>query len=308
MLTWVALMTNSTIPLKLIRSVDDAIQQVRFTQFERGDFVFRGHANHAWKLKPSVFRHYDIGSAMLLESILLQDIRDNRHRPYCTACDSLEHLTLLQHFGVPTRLLDWTLDILVALFFACYDKFDESSNINGRIYICARGGMNNYVFEDNAYERLLHGDAAVQALVERVSHQDLIVFEPVIKLSRMRPQDAVFMLFPFGSFQLDDGKRQGFDLVEYRNRRNEWHRENAGEDTENAATMFLAYMDVASDSKLQILRELDSKYAISAGTMYPQAPSEDGALRYYSELSRKAHEEMRSERGQSHLRFLPRRE
>jgi len=89
-------------------------------------WIFRGQSCAAWDLKTSLERateRFQIDSARLpqVEKGLLREFKRHVHR-YVTgppkAGELAEWLALMQHYGAPTRLLDWTYSFFVAVFFA----------------------------------------------------------------------------------------------------------------------------------------------------------------------------------------------
>lgn len=105
-----------------------------------GALWFRGHAKKAWELKPSIGRPveegglYDAtkGSDDLYEteSLVLQRFRRDGYPFVKRALNDWEAITLGQHHQLPTRLLDWTSNPLVALFFAA----ETHENTDGAIF------------------------------------------------------------------------------------------------------------------------------------------------------------------------------
>ena len=79
--------------------------------------AFRGHASVAWTLVPSALRP---GVAGIDRQLLLEAWRKTARRfASPQPANDLEFLVLAQHYGIPTALLDWTTNPLVALYFAC---------------------------------------------------------------------------------------------------------------------------------------------------------------------------------------------
>ena len=82
----------------------------------RSPYVFRGVSNTAYTLETALMRLG--GNYATLEPHLLRNFRKYAHRNIVEQ-DTLWHwLTLAQHHGLPTRLLDWTISPLVAAHFA----------------------------------------------------------------------------------------------------------------------------------------------------------------------------------------------
>lgn len=89
---------------------------------------FRGQANTNWDITPSLFRDELVSK----ESQLIELAYNRRPSEFLYFSD-FEILTKLQHYGLPTRLLDVTTNPLVALYFACEEVADEIEYEDGKI-------------------------------------------------------------------------------------------------------------------------------------------------------------------------------
>lgn len=120
---------------------------------------FRGAGKATYKLAPSLHRHakiVDSSSLIEYEKKLLTRFKE-RSVPYLKqrVDDKWELLFLMQHYSLPTRLLDWTENPFISLFFALSSA---SMNENGEyvddaaVWIMSPSKWNQCVFNSISYK------------------------------------------------------------------------------------------------------------------------------------------------------------
>jgi hypothetical protein len=78
-------------------------------------YWYRGERSYSWSLRPKVFRdRYDERDLTNRFRVLAK----SRHANLPGYNDYGLFLSVMQHYGLPTRLLDWSTSPLVALYFA----------------------------------------------------------------------------------------------------------------------------------------------------------------------------------------------
>lgn len=115
-------------PITDIASLNSAIRRAN-SNFD-GQVWWRGQRDYEWTLTPSVYRshaEYDEVSGILR----FQNRAFSRHPEVPPKSDRSSWLFLMQHYRLPTRLLDWTESPQIAAFFAsevheCHEEFPES--------------------------------------------------------------------------------------------------------------------------------------------------------------------------------------
>ncbi|MDE0449793.1 MAG: FRG domain-containing protein [Spirochaetaceae bacterium] len=118
---------------KSLPAGDKLAEFVRWSQdHPANEWVFRGQRNKEWRLQPSVGR--DGSYSLDWERLLLEQFR-RLAEPYVNSAGMTDWdwLALAQHHGLPTRLLDWTSNSLVACFFACQTAHSQACEMDGQV-------------------------------------------------------------------------------------------------------------------------------------------------------------------------------
>lgn len=106
----------------VIRSVGDLSREVQALPASGQHWLFRGQADTRWSLSPSVHRGYSAQQ----ERYLTNEFRVRARSRYFSCPTSSDYpgwLALMQHYGLPTRLLDWTYSPLIAAFFSVHPDY-----------------------------------------------------------------------------------------------------------------------------------------------------------------------------------------
>ena len=193
-------------PTVEVKSIEELLSALA-KDFATGDqpVWYRGQSNKDWKLIPGYFRY----TAAPSESTLLKKFKQSAamlldKSPYT----SYDWLFLMQHYGVPTRLLDWTESPLIALYFAVVEDNGcdgalwclnpPQLNKNAHIYSSEDGFIPS--FEDKELESYT---------IERLSQENRVKHLPIATIatrnnSRIQAQLGVFTIHHVDKTPIED--------------------------------------------------------------------------------------------------------
>ena len=137
-------------------SITAASQLIEMMSGVKGAMYFRGQSDVKRGVLPTIARlhcyagHPMNGFNFSQERDLFHQFRRHTYPHRQRVLEEWEALFLARHHGLPVRLLDWTYNPLVALYWAC--KHDDISSVDGAIWAIRRRESNKYdhldVFEE----------------------------------------------------------------------------------------------------------------------------------------------------------------
>jgi hypothetical protein len=142
--------------------------------------IFRGQRRY-WPLLPRVTGNVPRGTILKNEKRLLEEFK--KKAPPClqvVPTNDLDWLVVAQHHGLPTRLLDWTYDPYVALWFA-FEK-SEKNNSNPEVWTLSTSEDEHVPSLEDA--RPFSGNRTK-------------VFNPSFIIPRVKAQKCCFTLFKY---------------------------------------------------------------------------------------------------------------
>lgn len=120
-----------------VRIINDFFPDGRF---RRGQFLFRGQGSESWPLISSFDRWYkgDKKDKLKMAEELLRQFNEECEQediPELARNDTTMMLSLAQHHGLPTRMIDWSESPYVAAFFAFSGHIRHGINLEKHVAI-----------------------------------------------------------------------------------------------------------------------------------------------------------------------------
>lgn len=223
--------------------------------------LFRGQADCSWDLLPAVYRDDKPKNNLNERAYVREVIR--RHPEQFRFNNSIDSLIKMQHYSLPTRLLDWTGNPLVALFFACkpekeadgvvyfeectvFKDSDPTVRTIGDFILLGKG-------EDDSALITIAQEYSIHLTPESLHSKRYVFFSPSLANDRIKVQDGYFALYL---------------LFDYKDRHNL-------EESDSLEKIIVPY-----EAKASIRQEL-MRIGIHEGSLFPELPNQ---IKYIEEV------------------------
>ena len=259
-----------------VESVTEFLSEIFKLEPSKGVRCFRGEANASWKLMPSVMRDLRPDA----ENNIISELMAEAPSDFAEDRTMFGRLVRAQHYGLPTRLLDVSLNPLVGLFFACSDepqrerdgkvlildfrreniRYPDSDTVS---LICNLSRLTDGERDElrsNALNKNL-SDVAFQALDSAERLAQFVRMEKPYFLNKMRPIDfrKYFFVHPSKANKRVTAQSGAFiaaGLLSYKS-------------TKNIISFQQSELKIPSKVKPNILKELDI-LNINSRSMFPE--------------------------------------
>ena len=132
-------MSEKIIRINTVAEYVDAVCREKARLKEMGErgirILFRGQADCDNELIPSIGRRTPEGKELIDEERnMIEMAKYKLPAVFRKDLEPIELLALLQHHGIPTRLLDVSENALVGLYFGCHD-FEDTADKDGEVIL-----------------------------------------------------------------------------------------------------------------------------------------------------------------------------
>jgi len=190
-----------------ISSTEDLIREINNLP---NNYIYRGHASYDWKLQSTLERmlgsKWDAATVNKFERYALERFQPKFHlydKENGSPQSKLAWLSILQHYGAPTRLLDFSESPYVALYFALEDYQPQLENDLALFALDYTALMdrsidfikkNDSKFTESLQTVASHQDEVFENIVDRFSYEIAWVTEPTKLNVRLDRQSGCFLV------------------------------------------------------------------------------------------------------------------